>query len=333
MPRSHWIIAVAFGLTVFSPAFGQNEDEPIVENEPASSSEQDEDGNGSDDNGGDEQSFTFDLVPSLGGIESAIRDLKAEEGEAEREQQQRNESRDLQAQEGMAFWAMWMFWAAFGTVVLTAIALWAIIRTLHHTKIAAQYTGDMLEQARRATVAAEDAVVVTKQMGIMQTRAYISILGATLHEGIGSYRVDILIKNVGNSPAKDVTVFFRVSDESFTLDPDPNLTPVKSHPLIDMLGGGIEEQFSFGFVDSDIFNMHGNPSPGRVGMVEIIIGYRTVFDLVEDPMDLQTAARLLPDKSRKTASLSDIGKYRMVVMSILLGGWIKTFREKHQKKV
>ncbi len=54
----------------------------------------------------------------------------------------------------MAQWAEWMFYAAAATVALTLAALFAIIRTLVHTRRAADYTRDMLVEAEKSTAAA-----------------------------------------------------------------------------------------------------------------------------------------------------------------------------------
>ena len=63
------------------------------------------------------------------------------------------------AQEGMALWAEWMFYAAAATTLLTFIALVAIIRTLHHTRRAADSAENMLTQTEKSTAAAISASV------------------------------------------------------------------------------------------------------------------------------------------------------------------------------
>ena len=82
--------------------------------------------------------------------------------------------RDLNAQEDMAFWAKLMFWANFATVALTFVALVAIIRTLHHTRRAADAADEMNTEARAATKAALDTLSVTQTLGERELIAYIA---------------------------------------------------------------------------------------------------------------------------------------------------------------
>lgn len=127
----------------------------------------------SGDSGEGHQSDAVDLFPALEGIESAIRDLIANEDKVVREAAQDREKRDLQAQEEMAFWAEGMFYATFATVILTFIALFAIFRTLHHTRRAADYTEGMLVEAKTTTKAAEASILETRRIGEAQVRAYV----------------------------------------------------------------------------------------------------------------------------------------------------------------
>lgn len=127
MLKSYWIVTVAFGLTVLTAEVrGQaaTEDEPRQEESAADTNE----------NRPDQNSQTVDLAPALKGIETAIRNLVAEEDKIQAQRREDAEGRDLEAQEGMALWAEWMFYTSTATVVLTLAALFAIVRTLHHTR-------------------------------------------------------------------------------------------------------------------------------------------------------------------------------------------------------
>lgn len=109
----------------------------------------------------------------------------------------------------MALWAEWMTYATGATVVLTFIGLVALIRTLHHTKRAADYTGRMLREAKKATEAAQDAVVVTREIGEAQARAYLSIERAAAYMDLGisdgpGISAEVTVRNYGQSPAKEV---------------------------------------------------------------------------------------------------------------------------------
>lgn len=147
-----WVFVATIGLIgglVPEYGFGQ----VATEDQPG----QVEGGATSGDSGENHQPDAVDLSPALKDIEAAIRDLIAEDDKVAREAAQDREKRDLQAQEEMALWAERMFYATFATVVLTFIALFGIIRTLHHTRRAADYTEGMLSEAKATTKAAIDA--------------------------------------------------------------------------------------------------------------------------------------------------------------------------------
>lgn len=154
------------------------------------------------------------MTTALKNIEAAIRDLIAEEDKIAAEDQDRREERDLNAQEGMAKWAELMFYATAATVLLTLAALFAIVRTLHHTKRAADFAEGMLIEARATTKAARDTITVTREIGAKQVRPYISYSGFSFDgikvfrdgredfDSVGNFIFDITIRNSGQSPAK-----------------------------------------------------------------------------------------------------------------------------------
>ncbi len=150
----------------------------------------------------------------LQGIESAIRDSIPTEDTTQRQQQDQRENADLKAQEDMAFWSMAMFWATFATVLLTFAALVAIIRTLHHTRRAADYAKEMVDEAAKATSAANatfDEARLANEIArdglIAQYRPWmmLELDGAgPVHldrPGRGEVSVYLTTKNIGNSPA------------------------------------------------------------------------------------------------------------------------------------
>ncbi len=112
-----------------------------------------------------------DIVTALKGLETAVRDLKPESSDSVREAQQQREVRDLDAQEAMASWAERMFYATLASVILTFGALLAIVRTLHHTKRAADYTAGMLVEAKATTEAAKGATNAAKEANDIVGRA------------------------------------------------------------------------------------------------------------------------------------------------------------------
>lgn len=124
----------------------------------------------------------------------------------EREKQE-NAARDLYAQEEMALWAKLMFLVSFVGLLLTAAALWAIVRTLHQTRRAADYTEGMLDEAKEATKAAQDSVRTMQQdqrpwmcMADIET-----LTNVTFHLDGVDYRnssiVTVKWQNFGRSPA------------------------------------------------------------------------------------------------------------------------------------
>lgn len=192
---------------VVSEANGQEGEQPNVwsPSAPEDQPGQEESPPDSQDRGEGQQTASLTLSSALQGIERAIRDLVPEEDHDDRRQQQERERRDLSAQEGMAWWAELMFYAASATVILTFFALVAILRTLHHTRRAADYTEGMLGEAKATTVAARDTVTETRRIGEAQVKAYLSIKAAKafIDENDGIV-FDVTVRNFGQSPAKDV---------------------------------------------------------------------------------------------------------------------------------
>jgi hypothetical protein len=198
MFKSYWITAVAFGLILsVSSAWPQtaSEDQPRQE-ESASDT----------NSGGERQNYQpIDLSPALKNIEAAIRDLITDEDKIEAQHRQDTENRDLKAQEGMAWWAELMFYAAAASVILTLAALYAIIRTLHHTRRAADYTQGMLIEAKSTTNAAQETVAITRRVGFTQTRPYVGfadMIGKLSDDG--RIVVWAQLRNFGNTPAINV---------------------------------------------------------------------------------------------------------------------------------
>lgn len=161
--------------------------------------------------------------------------------EYEEAQEWDQERRDLHAQEKMALWAFWMF-------IVTALALAAILRTLHHTKRAADaaadavaearkatgHTASMLEEAERATVATIGAVAAAHQANEITAANAATDQRPWLHVEISSIensrisglslRLDdlplffaatvfIRVKNSGRTPARNVFIFVAACSE------------------------------------------------------------------------------------------------------------------------
>lgn len=130
---------------------------------------------------------------------------------AHEEQPDTFQLRDLKAQEGMAYWAVWMFAAAVLTLVVTALGTFLIWRQVILTRKAVEDTSQATEAMRKANEIAE-----TNHR--MQLRPY-------LFPSHASFTVDenheptafVEIKNFGQSPAIDTETWYHIWVECFPL--------------------------------------------------------------------------------------------------------------------
>jgi len=211
-----------FGAMAFAVAFGgavlnaQEIGQPATERDSGLASPPLQSTPANEPNSSPEQD-PIDLLPAIQGIESAIRDLMLQEDARERQRQLDHEQRDLYAQEAMALWAERMFWATLASVGLTAVGIWLIGRTLHHTKIAskhagtaaehagiaAKHAGEAVTQAERGANAAFDAVRVTENTAQKQLRAYVLVkrTGFAHDPTTGRYLLYADVYNDGQTPA------------------------------------------------------------------------------------------------------------------------------------
>jgi hypothetical protein len=209
MFKSYWIIAATLGIAALATeSWGQSaaEDQPRQEESATNANNDSNAQNGQPVN----------ITTSLKNIEAAIRDLIAEEDQIAANAQQNREKRDLEAQEGMARWAEWMFYATAATVALTLAALFAIIRTLHHTRRAADYTKDMLVEANRSAAAAEDAVAATRDVGEKQVRAYLHVKSVAFVISGDGFGAKLLLANAGQSPAIGCAAIIKIEIDGKT---------------------------------------------------------------------------------------------------------------------
>jgi hypothetical protein len=229
MSFSPWRFAVAFGLGLSSaPAWPQitPEDQP-----------RQQEGARTTDNGSkDQQTGSVSIFTSLDGIETAIRDLIAKEDETEQDRIREQESRDLKAQEEMAWWAGLMFYATAATVLLTFAALIAIIRTLYHTKRAADQAEIMAKQASLATQAAQAAVAVTEDIGKRQLRAYVGYVKTNVGSVTGrdgkivSFLFNPVFQNFGVTPANRAAITTKAGFFNIGVIPPEAKKPTGQHP-------------------------------------------------------------------------------------------------------
>lgn len=194
------MFAVAIGLTA-----GLVPGDSSGQTAPESQPRQEESGPASSEVSQEQDPSAVDISPALNGIEAAIRELIAEEDAIARKEAEALEKRDLKAQEGMAWWAELMFYATGAMTVLTFAALIAIIRTLKHTKRAADYAQDMVREAKATTEAAEKTVEATKDIARIELRAYVGVKSVTITFGQDGQdfdaRIVIRVANTGSTPA------------------------------------------------------------------------------------------------------------------------------------
>jgi hypothetical protein len=98
-------------------------------------------------------------------------------------------NQDLQAQQDMAFWAFWAVLVSSSSVVVTGLGIWYVRQTL--------------EANRKAVVAAETAVAVTRETSERQLRAYVGTRKIYFQEFSRGrpIAVAIEIENFGQTPA------------------------------------------------------------------------------------------------------------------------------------
>lgn len=215
-PRSYWGIIFAVGFLTCLPALSQEPGEPPDEAQVEATPDDSERKPAADENPGPELDAASDLLTPVQGIESAIRDLVAEQRRAASEPPNEHEVSDLKAQKAMALWAKLMFFASIASVAVTAVGLELLRRTLKATKDAATYAEsaaraawETVEQAKAATLAAQEAVGVTREIGQAQVRAYLSIIPQEpidVDWPISWPAVELIIENTGQSPSQNVVL-------------------------------------------------------------------------------------------------------------------------------
>lgn len=212
MLARHWLYGFAIGGLVVSYAWAQESSEQTQGIDPKPSPTIEDAGPDGVEGAADsnkraaeqDQPAAQPLQPTEPDIGAPIRPPSAEPTTSTSTKRAEDEMReiawrDLAAQEGMSY-------ASWAAVVLTAVGVALIWRTLVHTRRAAEFAGAAVEEGRRATSAAEDAVAVTRESAERQLRAYISAHIRNL-KIIGKGKqasVTVDMKNHGQTPAKNL---------------------------------------------------------------------------------------------------------------------------------
>ena len=251
MPGGYWVAILALGLAA-SVAWAQDQEPSgtFIEGQPIPAARQ---GDGPPDDegaGGDAAPVAGPvadppplarhadaLMSVLDRIEAAIRDLPTPAGDEERQRQ----ARDLRAREDVAFWAMAIFWAILGAVVMAAIALAGVLRALRRTRLAAgEIIGEARETTRAATAAAERAGrasdIAGRALGALNRPYIIPIVVAhnlpryvtAKSSADQELTASVIYRNSGSSPAVLKKISPIASTVPATAEPEP-LNPYYSN--------------------------------------------------------------------------------------------------------
>ena len=127
--------------------------------------------------------------------------LEASNAHPEATAEQQRAQDDLKAQQDMAKWAKFMFWAATAETLVTLVGVILVWLTLNATWAAKG-------EAKRAADAAEKTVDTMQTFGRQELRAYLSV-NPVNHGNFGASNFNpiIALKNTGQTPATDVTAW------------------------------------------------------------------------------------------------------------------------------
>lgn len=113
-------------------------------------------------------------------------------------QQQTYAHEDVKAQQDMAIYSLLM-------LIVSAAGVVFVARTLDATR-------EALGEAEKATSVAEDSVEVAREIGVAQTRAYITVKDMAIElfdTGTTDFRLILVLSNSGQSPAMNPKARFR----------------------------------------------------------------------------------------------------------------------------
>jgi len=142
--------------------------------------------------------------------------------EIEAYERSKNTDQDLQAQQDMAYWALWMFVASGIGVVVSIGGLVLLLRSLRQTK---------------------EAISIDREVGHAQVRAYLAIVDQEpprqIKPGI-KLSAPFKIKNTGQSPARNVRYIAALLIREYPLQPGMDLivpAAEQTKPSITMAAG------------------------------------------------------------------------------------------------
>ena len=277
-----------------------------------------------------------DLTPALEKIETAIRDLITEEDQVESQRQLGEQNRDLIAQEDMAKWAFWMTLATAVGIVATLIGLYLIYRTLYYTKRAADYTRDMLTQAKISNDAATTAAVAaiasnkgTAKFGEMGSRAYLTVSNLSIEFTGDLFFLYFELSNVGASPAFEVeAVFLAFSDGNIVGTPKIPENQYFGHfPLAAIVTPKTSDPFHITVFPSNSISTDFRETPCKeVEIVEVLIKYQTVFDRERGGLSSELSFRVkIPALSEISDENLTSGRISVELEQSFRSGWVPAY--------
>lgn len=194
MLRGYRLAIIALGLTLFAGGMGLQaqpvpQEKPVtIKSEPVTEAQQADPAPSTDYSASDYSQLIERITSELVGIKGAIRDLQAEENAADRAADKEGKKRDLDAQEAMAFWAKWMFWATVCTVI---VGIGGIV----YVRL---------------------ALLETRRLGQTEIRAYLTITDMTVQiddlqppAKMFAPSFKFKVRNTGNSPARNIRYYIR----------------------------------------------------------------------------------------------------------------------------
>ncbi|MER9421069.1 hypothetical protein NKI88_01240 [Mesorhizobium sp. M0317] len=154
--------------------------------------------------------------------------------------------------------------------------------------------------AVRSADLADKAIADTREMGELQTRAYLAVTGGTVvYNGGIDPQVFIRVRNAGNSPAFNVTAHFQRSS-AVVFDEKPTGGHVEGavteFPIAKIIQPGSEGEYFLGAFGKTDESGPGIRSPGF--NVDGLLGYQTVFDIKTGNVDMGSTFLFLHGPSR-----------------------------------
>lgn len=214
------------------------------------------------------------------------------------------------ATQKMAFYARW---STIFVAIGTALLFWTLWVT------------------RAANRAAYDAVTATREIGEIQTRAYLSITSGTIEYRIDEWPIATLtVRNSGNSPAYDVQLIFVAKGPGGDAGADISFSDCihRSQPVWAI---AVDSEIEIQIIPAreKTLDWGHNPSPNAAvgspnGEFECILIYRTIFGRLRDEFDMDEAFHFyspIPDLQESTD-----GRYRIKIERRLPFTWVDSFR-------